>query len=674
MLVQYRGKIVVNGIEVYPDFENTHQFWYIPSEIKLAERNNSKIFSHIWYIASTSDEYGDGFLNYEVNMAVENSTLDKIKQEINRQWGIAINDIQLAPVTYSNGQVSLVALQPLDDGDTSQTVWDAGSPSLVGNNAAVCSVEFPKEGQLAAAMFAAIQEKRNSVMAAYILSYKAMTPAIQFRVNGEFKAFLNDFKLSANLPIPIKKVILDFGLQIQFQASFQKTNMEIELINYDGEEESQGLELAMQILYEYMLPIFFEYQLSPSDSWNPLSEQPEIIDDIVAAGDMDDAGVKALSEEAPPMMITINVSNYTGIQENQLKFMYSESRAKYFTIAPQSAVLEQLDNPDDYISQINRSDFPFGQPFNVSVGAPGIGHEEFTDRNLVYVKVNATYPPGGGSKNDLEFRVDGVDKDNPMPFQYNAKGDTDVGYSVSYLYEPSNNWKADKNQYDISDCQTEANAISAFSGEILDFVTILTRVNSNFIWGDQTKRVDVTIECEGYSGTITQSFFPDDVQEQSANIRVEKQRSTKRRLKSSISRYSYKLLDGMGNVIYETDVRAVNNFIITVSDQYREHVPIPFFNALPEQGIIVAFVSVHYQGENGEKWDSEQIRLTPDNRFETKEILLATLTEYPDKEQLLFSYKVKVIKQDTSEDNYEETDVNPTQAPFVITGTPPTAS
>lgn len=677
MLLQYREKITVEGIEVYPDFDNPNQFWYIPTQLKLAERNNDKILSYLWYIASTDDKYGNGFLNFEVNTKVEDSTLNNIKSAITTKWGVNQKDIALGRPTYTSGTVSFVALKPLGENDRSQSVWNAGSPSLVGDNTSVCSVEFTPEGKLAAAMVAAIEDKRNTLMAVYTLKYKAMTPAITFRVKGDFQAFLEDFKVSAGLPIPLKGFILNLGIQNEFQASWDKKDLKIELVNYVGDDASTAtaIEWAKKVVFDYMLKNFFEYRLKPSDSWSPLSEKPEIsktISDANKAGSETDkteeakeTAAKAVSAAVPAVSINLNVSNFTGLQKSELDFMYTESRAQEFTVAPQSAVLEGLKNPDKYITQINRRDFPFGQLFNVQVGGPGTSSALFSDSKLNTAKVNVNYPANGAAFDDLTFTATGTTGDNPLKFQYNQDGDTKVGYSISYIFEPANDWMADDNQYEIKNVETETNTIDAFPGNILEFFEISIRIAGNFIWGD-TKRVDVEISCDGYSKPIIRSFFPDNKDEQSAKIRVDK-----RKFPNATCRYSYKLLDGQNNVIYQSEKQLVNNSMINVSDQYQEHVPITFYNHLAvAEDIEMAIVTVHYEGKNDYSWDSGHIEFDSGRSPKSIQVILPTLAKYPDKKEITFSYTIQVIKTDGSQDRFEMSGLNPTQVVFV-TGVKP---
>src|SRR4051812_8433669 len=135
-----KKKLTVDGVDVFPDHESPTQFWYVPGSVTLAERNNKKALSYLWYTDSTSDSDGAGFLNFEVNTAVKPETLDKITFQIASTWGVDSKKIALATVPYHGGRVNFSVLGPVASkaGDLStdpsvlyqsgeQLVWNAGS-------------------------------------------------------------------------------------------------------------------------------------------------------------------------------------------------------------------------------------------------------------------------------------------------------------------------------------------------------------------------------------------------------------------------------------------------------------------------------------------------------------------------------------------------------------------
>src|SRR5689334_15689283 len=105
-------KYTVDGVDVYPDHESPTQFWYVPGTIRLAERNNRKVLSYLWYTDSSSDSDGTGFLNFEVNTAVSNDTLNKIKDVISKERELDRSKINLSTVTYRSGAVNFSVLGP----------------------------------------------------------------------------------------------------------------------------------------------------------------------------------------------------------------------------------------------------------------------------------------------------------------------------------------------------------------------------------------------------------------------------------------------------------------------------------------------------------------------------------------------------------------------------------
>ncbi|HKP38417.1 MAG TPA: hypothetical protein VJT71_16275 [Pyrinomonadaceae bacterium] len=648
MILIDKSKFTVDGVDVYPDHDPDaqNQFWYVPGTIRLSERNGKKVLSYFWYTDSAADSDGTGFLNFEVNAGVSDQTKDKIRAEIaRRNPGLDARKITLAPVTYQSGRVNFSVLGPVAaqaareelEKDASvlytseeQLVWSAGSSSLVGDNAAVCSVKFTKAGKLAAAMKQAILKSANTVGAVYRLDFLAMRPSVTFKVHGTLNKTVEEFKASIGLQIPLEVLILDIGVQAAWEKIMQKTDLKIEVVNFSGEEE-EGLKWAQQVLLDYMLENFFQVQLGGSDKWLPLPENKEAKDAIDEAKDVEldakekeeekkeegkgkgkgdgngdgtkeDAtaeAVKQVVKGAASVIPRVNIraAYYKGTQVNTIDFIYSEMKAKPYRIAPQALVLEGLGNAADrYITQVNRAQDPFGLPYQIAISIP-----EEADRQkigLQTVNVQARYPAGAPkdtqTTHNLTINGSTVTGPNPFPFQYDAKGASAIEYSVDYVFKSADDWNTDKLQYSEKGT-SDKGFLTALPVAILDFLNIDIRLGSDFTW-DDADQVVVSLTSKRWNGE--KRVVIQKGQEDPKTFRVRSEN------KFASEPVQYKVeLRKRNKTIYTWGPADVQDKQITVYDRFVDHIPI-FFKPAFKGNVESANITISY--EDGDfQWEDQ---------------------------------------------------------------------
>ncbi len=321
MLLMNKEKIQIDGVDVYPDHEDSHQFWMVPGRVQLATRDGRKALSYLWYIdgkTDTSDKTGTngkadtngtGFLNFEVNTAIGDDTRGKIRDAIYAAHpGLTKSEIRLSAVSYDRGQVNFSVLGPMATQAGSvkanptvllqtpeQIVWNAGSSSLVGDNAAVCSVKFTKEGGLAAAMAEAIEQQANMIVATYSLEFTALRPAVRFNVKGKLSEVRQGLKASIGAGIPLEVFMLNVGTSANLEKIMRDVGLEITVVDFAGDEET-GLDWAKQIVMDYILKNFLKVDLGNGDV-KPISEVPKVASAVQRAKDVSkQAEDKAVAE------------------------------------------------------------------------------------------------------------------------------------------------------------------------------------------------------------------------------------------------------------------------------------------------------------------------------------------------------------------------------------------
>ena len=84
------------------------------------------------------------------------------------------------------------------------------------------------------------------------------------------------------------------------------------------------------------------------------------------------------------------------LKKKELTFSFNESSAQVYRVAPQSAVLEGLRDPEEHVTFVNRSQEPFGMPYPVQVIGPST--DDFQAYDLRATNVKVSYPASAPSQ------------------------------------------------------------------------------------------------------------------------------------------------------------------------------------------------------------------------------------------------------------------------------------
>ena len=669
MIFISKEKYTVDGVDVYPDHEDTSQYWYVPGTVRLAERDKKKVLSYFWYTDSATDSDGTGYLNFEVNTAVTDVTRDKIRALVAKSKGVDAAKLRLAAVPYTGGNVNFSVLGPIvqkapedlnkKDGSVlrqspEQLVWSAGSSSLVGDNAAVCSVKFTKEGKLAGAMKQVIESGSNSIAAVYGLEFLAMRPSVTFKVHGTMEKTVTDFQLSIGAQIPLEALILDIGIQAQWQRIMQNTDLKIEVINFTGEPE-EGELWAKKFLLDYILKNFFEVQMGNKGDFIPLPEAPEVEKTIDKAKDVEESAKEKVDEEGEKKgeeadgavkeivkgamslipRVGIRAAYYNGKQVNTIDVLYNEMKAKPYSIAPQALVLEGLGaSPKDYIMSVNRTSIPFGLAYPVPVVLPP--DVDRAKAGVQAINVMAWYPAGQTRDKQQSGKLTvsaagAVTGPNPFPFQYDDKGSSAVEYGIDYVFNPSDDWNTSVSQYSYKG-KSETGLITAMPAGALAFQTIDIRLAGNFTWEDNDQ---VVVSLTGKSWTGAKTVVLQNGQDGFTSFKVRSGADTKDtpiQYVVSVRRNNKEL--------YKYGPEVVMNGQIEIHDRFTDHIPVIFkanFNTATTAQILMSY-------EDGEYvWESE---VTLD-KGKTVQSVVPTLKEFKRKSDLRINCEITPDQGDT---------------------------
>ena len=154
--------LIIEGLTILRDHANMQQFHYFPNAPRLAQNPDaSPSFLFLKYREDLSKlpegaEPGGGLLTFDVDLRVDDDTLDTARRQIKRELKLEDEPL-LAPLDYRRGRTRLVFLDfdDTDIGDSERqeeeprfvvTADYAASPSLYGDNRATFSVQLSARG------------------------------------------------------------------------------------------------------------------------------------------------------------------------------------------------------------------------------------------------------------------------------------------------------------------------------------------------------------------------------------------------------------------------------------------------------------------------------------------------------------------------------------------------
>jgi len=670
MILLNKTKVSVDGIDVYPDDDETNknQFWYIPGKVQLAQRDGKPVLSYMWYKFDVGDSAGTGFLNFEVNTAVDARQLQAIEAKLRAEYGIKSDEpIRLTEVAYDKGKVAFSVLGPTEDAlnavkeghgavvyrSKEKIVWQAGSPSLVGDNTAVCSVKFTKDGQLAAAMYQAIAKKLNTVAAVYVLEFLAMRPAVRFKVTGDFDQFLLDYKASITVPVPLEAILLDIGIETEAQVGYSKRKLHVELIDYTGDpkETKKSLKWAKKIFVEYLLKNFFESSLPPTeeserglemapgassaptrseDKEDADDDDEELEDELVDDDGDDDDDVDDDADEkdvnkfkkkrderkaeqnalSSVPTVTFRLKTKISYEKKQLDFMYSHMKAIKRRAGARGLVLEGLIDPEkNHIFAIDRNLITYAQPYPVEVVGPEPDH--FRKYQLSSVTLGAHYP-ADAPENERYYpdplRFTGEERTavrGTLNFSRDQPGNRKVAFNADLNFKDDliSGWVSDAREYKVEGT-TEGAVINLSPGEYIYIKEITVLLQTGFVWKG-VDQVIVTINSDVPDKSKPLQFTEAEKSPQKAQFRFSKKLAGTRTFT-----YSVELREN-GVTVGKIRTGPIDGDRLTVRDAFASHVPVILRNEL-DASLKKVYVDLSYTDEaNDDYWSDNTIVLVP---------------------------------------------------------------
>ncbi|WP_199635819.1 hypothetical protein JEM67_13685 [Serratia sp. PAMC26656] len=368
MLLLRARTATINNITFFADDSDDKQFWYLPGDIHIAEKDGKPIFSLIKYTGDGSGQQG-GYINFEVNTAIDEAQLDRTFNEYLRKLNVDPKTARKAQVPYDKGTVNFFVL---DVGSANGELISAQCPSLFGNNSAIFSAKLTPEQ--AVILEAAFNQAQAPAAVAYNLSFTGITPALKVEVEARFESLYKEFdlKFGANIPIPVETPA---SFWLGFDSVIKKLQQDQKLVikvteSMPSEEEAKEKEWALQFVKEEILKSFFTASLKPNDDSNTQakSASDSILDSLISSGKEGEEGGKGGLFPSASLEIKL-----VRIEETKsLNFNYTSSKALSQSAVPQnfigSDILRAKKEPP-YFIEVNVND-PFFQKIDFTVLGP----------------------------------------------------------------------------------------------------------------------------------------------------------------------------------------------------------------------------------------------------------------------------------------------------------------
>jgi hypothetical protein len=328
---------LINGVSIFPDHADPLQFYYLPMmpHLTMVKDSSGKELPQLQLIEYTGAAGSGGFINFDVNLGLDDGALAEVTQELKRQAKLTDNP-RLSPVTFVDGTVRLLILgaqspdptaPPAPSGAASSTaqpdgpkfvikIQNAAKPSLYGENQASFSVQLDQYG--ATILEQALQGEMAPVAVIYSLDFIALRPAFNVHLHVDWDrvhTYLDDhfsggfLFFSADIDKAVDKLIEDRVITIDVDTFVPDGDL--------SHSASGDKDRAVAQVYDMIKDTFFQPSMPPSsdDGINSAVETARTISQLVSNGGMALCSMKHTDlTQVDKKTLDVNISERTAVQ------------------------------------------------------------------------------------------------------------------------------------------------------------------------------------------------------------------------------------------------------------------------------------------------------------------------------------------------------------------------
>lgn len=479
-MVKFEPYDTVEGIVVHRDDASFNTFYLLPPQQPTiqVDDNGNPLFKFIKYklpIDRPDGRKGGGYVAFSVSFTIPPAKVEVIKGKLQErvdqeaaQRGInPAPPVLIAPLNYTAGtsRINITDQNNL----FVEKVFDAGKPSLYGNNVAAYSLELTPEG--ATFFESALQGKGGAVVVVYELKFEAKLPPLQAIAtfnSSAFYSFVQDINVEERLcsEDDYKETLTEIMRRSESQdVKILKGSSQVDPKTLEEVRSwaQQALTNAVERLMIQALPV----------------ENPEEARKWYKEEDI---------ENVRREVMRYQVSTFT--------FKYTEEMIIEKFIAPQGPVLnitnmvDKDGNPikwEDYSQEIDLND-PFFQQVNVSVQVNAPFDQLPINSVEVRLKYNGLPMDVIGSEINGEFRFTNADQVARFG-SFRVQGQNTYSYSYQVNFEgAAQAYQSEEKVMDISEGILQVNV-----DDTGIWVVDVAPGDLNF---DQVKQVQVVLRYE----------------------------------------------------------------------------------------------------------------------------------------------------------------------------------
>jgi hypothetical protein len=302
---------IIRGVSLFQDHLDPLQWYYMPVAPKLSKMNGRPALQLIKF---RGDAGGGGFLNFDVNVGVEESVIDDIKAELRSpQFKLPPGPIQMSPVPLTGGTVKLLILgqespQPRPAGTgsagTGSTTGAAPAPdpnlprfvtkisheahpALYLDNQAAFSVMLDQAG--VTVLEQALQGNMAPIAVVYALEYLALRPAYNVHLNIDWDRVQKHMDEHFGVDTLFTSVSIDNAVDELIEK--RAIVLEADTFVPEGEDTASIIasrDRALNEVRDMITDTFFTSSINPvqprSDDWDKATRTAARVATIVASG------------------------------------------------------------------------------------------------------------------------------------------------------------------------------------------------------------------------------------------------------------------------------------------------------------------------------------------------------------------------------------------------------
>jgi len=449
----------IAGTRVFRDHAAAGQFYYAAPAPRLATADGRLMFDLMAYSVPLEHsplggtripgELGAGFLNLGVHCALDEAARRRVIRGLEELTGIPAERVNLYPIPYHRGTVSLMALDQYhtpDDGAPAaadaapaagrptfvQAVLGAGRPNLGGDLRAVFSLRLSQEGLIF--LQGLYETGAAPVGVVYDLTFYGLRPIVEARVTADLSRIHTHF--GGELSGACSWGEAEIGAEMEQLE--REGAIEVELTSGAvGAEAERSRERALSLFKDEIIQRLF-HPVSPS--------APVEVSDVTRA-------VRSLTDQARKSSTPVQLAlTYRRTSElGNFTYDFRERSPKKRRHAPQ-AFLPSLLTPERLRERIHR--IPLEHSFfdHLEVLMTGPTPEEFAALGLRQVQAHVRYgeeddprPPETAA---LLFRPDSTG-DRTFAFRRGDRESLTYSCGLTYEFAPDPQIAADAPRYAI---------------------------------------------------------------------------------------------------------------------------------------------------------------------------------------------------------------------------------